>query len=123
MIFNSIKPVRLAIVDRHSNVLDEIRHTLVGHCPEWSIRCFEDGEHLLTDLERREYDLVVSDIRLPGLCGGEFLRSIARKAPETVRVVSYDLERQEDVMSHLDAWNQFITKPCEPGMLISVVEE
>ena len=123
MILNSKKPVRLAFVDRHSSVLDGIRHSLVDHRPEWSIRCFEDGGHLLTDLAQGEYDLVVSDIRLPGLCGAEFLRSVARKAPETVRVVSYDLERQEDVMTHVDAWNQFITKPCQPDMLISVVEE
>ena len=123
MILNSTKPVRLALVDRHSNVLDKIKHSLVAHRPEWSIRCFQEGEHLLTDLENQKYDLVVSDIRLPGLCGGEFLRSIARKAPETVMVVSYDRERQEDVITHVDAWNQFITKPCEPDVLIGVVEE
>ncbi len=123
MILNSSKQVRLAFVDKHSSVLDEFKHSLVDERPDWSVRFFDDGQHLLSDMERREYDLVVSDIHLPGLSGGEFLRTVAQKAPETVRVVSYDLERQEDVMTHVDVWNQFITKPCEPDMLISVVEE
>ena len=123
MILDSSKQVRLAFVDKHSSVLDEFKHSLVDERPDWSVRFFNDGQHLLSDMERREYDLVVSDIHLPGLAGGEFLRTVAQKAPATVRVVSYDLERQKDVMTHVDVWNQFIIKPCEPDMLISVVEE
>jgi len=79
MILNSSKQVRLAFVDKHSSVLDEFKHSLVDERPDWSVRFFDDGQHLLSDMERREYDLVVSDIHLPGLSGGEFLGQLPRK--------------------------------------------
>jgi response regulator RpfG family c-di-GMP phosphodiesterase len=65
---------------------------------------------------RGPFAVVVTDMRMPGLSGVEFLRRVRDLAPLTVRMM---LTGNADQQTAIDAVNQgsifrFLTKPCQP---------
>ena len=45
--------------------------------------CVEDGKQALKKMEDDDFDLVLTDVRMPKLNGLELLRSVKEKSPET----------------------------------------
>lgn len=94
----------------------------------------QDGYHILhtTDaldgleiLAKNEVDVVISDQRMPGMTGVEFLRRAKSIHPGTVRMV---LSGYADLQSVTDAINEgaiykFLTKPWDRDRLRSHVQE
>jgi len=67
---------------------------------------------------------VVSDLRMPGMNGIEFLTRVRQAAPDTVRVM---LTGDADLSAAMSAVNegkifQFLTKPCPSDMLTRTLE-
>ncbi len=76
-------------------------------------------------LRAREFDLVISDERMPGGSGVDFLEVCAREWPDMVRVL---LTGQADAKMASEAVNRaevyrFLWKPWEDEKVIAVVRE
>ena len=70
------------------------------------------------------FAVVVSDLRMPGMNGIEFLTRVRQISPDTVRVM---LTGDADLSAAIAAVNegkifQFLTKPCPAGMLTRTLE-
>lgn len=82
------------------------------------------GAQGLAMLERRgPFAVIVSDMRMPGMDGAEFLALAREKAPETVRML---LTGYSDMKAAMDAVNkgrifQFLSKPCERDVLVAAI--
>jgi CheY-like chemotaxis protein len=69
------------------------------------------------------FAVVVSDMRMPGMSGAEFLSRVRQKAPETVRML---LTGHADLHAAMDAVNRghilhFLTKPCPKTILVAAI--
>ena len=76
-------------------------------------------EGLETIAERGPYAVIVSDLRMPGMDGIQFLSRVRGAAPDSVRVM---LTGHADLKVAIEAVNEgsifrFLTKPCPPEML------
>lgn len=65
------------------------------------------------------FGLVISDMRMPGMSGAQFLTEVRKRSPQTVRMI---LSGQSDMNATIAAVNQsqifrFLTKPCTPEEL------
>jgi response regulator RpfG family c-di-GMP phosphodiesterase len=103
---------RVLFVDDEPNVLDGIRRQLRKHVEVHTASSGAEGLGLLEQGEK--FDLIVSDMRMPGMNGAEFLAEVRALAPDTVRMI---LSGQADLEATIGAINQghifrFITKPC-----------
>src|SRR5579872_3708327 len=82
-------------------------------------------ERGLEQLEKSgPFAAVVSDLRMPGMDGIEFLRRVREQWPDTVRIM---LTGQADMNASIAAVNQgnifqFLTKPCPADMLGRALE-
>jgi len=79
------------------------------------------GEEGLDTLNSREFDIVFTDIRMPGMDGLEVTESIKARCPWTpvVVITGYGSEENESRASVLGA-NGFVRKPLTPEMIESV---
>ena len=75
-------------------------------------------------LEQHSYSLVISDHKMPGMCGLTFLAQVKSLCPQTTRVlttVAFNLAAQIDEINRAEIF-QFIIKPWETHTLLETVE-
>lgn len=110
---------RVLCVDDDSAVLHGLRDVLYRSFDVHTAGSGLEGLEIL----RREPDsfaVVVSDMRMPGMSGAEFLRAARMRAPDVVRVL---LTGDADIESAVQAVNdgqlfRFLTKPCDAQELM-----
>jgi response regulator RpfG family c-di-GMP phosphodiesterase len=109
---------RILCVDDEEFVLDGLRDTLRRG---FEVHTATGATEALAMLRREPdaYAVVLSDMRMPGMFGSEFLREARTVAPNAVRML---LTGYADVDSAIRAVNdaqlfRFLTKPCEPEQL------
>ena len=104
-------------------VVDDEPENLQAFClnfrEEFTIHTAESGAEALGMLAERDYAVVVSDHRMPGMTGVEFLERTVESHPELVRIV---LTGYTDNESLIEAINQgriyhYVTKPWNPDEL------
>jgi diguanylate cyclase (GGDEF)-like protein/PAS domain S-box-containing protein len=112
------KPQRtLLLVDDEPNILSALKRLLRrdGHL----ILTANSGPEGLAVLAEHKVDIIISDQRMPGMTGVEFLRAAKVNHPDTIRIV---LSGYTELQSVTDAINEgaiyrFLTKPWEDHQL------
>ena len=107
----------LLLVDDEPNVLSALKRLFRqdGH----SIVTAASGAEGLAVLAAQKVDVIISDQRMPGMTGVEFLREAKLKCPDTIRIV---LSGYTELQSVTDAINEgsiyrFLTKPWDDVQL------
>ncbi len=112
---------KILFVDDEPAVLDGYRRMLHR---EFEVDTAVGGELGLTTIhENGPYSVVISDMRMPGMNGAEFLFQVRQKSPETVRML---LTGGTDLNAAIDAVNKgnifrFLTKPCTKETLVEAI--
>jgi response regulator RpfG family c-di-GMP phosphodiesterase len=109
---------RVLLVDDEPNVLTALRRALRGR--GFEVRCAGSGPDALALLRQEPVDAIVSDMRMPGMSGAEFLQASIALAPDAVRVL---LTGFADVASAVQAINEgevfrYVTKPWDDALLL-----
>jgi CheY-like chemotaxis protein len=109
----------LLFVDDEESILRLLTRILRGE--GYDIHTATSAEHALQILAQTPIAVVVSDQRLPGMSGTEFLRRVRALYPETVRIVLSGYADIESVTSAINdgAIYKFLTKPWEEDALRS----
>lgn len=111
----------ILFVDDEPNVLSSIRRSLHK---TFSVETAESGEAALEMMSANGgYAVIVSDMRMPGMSGIEFLARARELAPDSVRLM---LTGNADQQTAVDAVNvgdvfRFLNKPCRPDSLVNAV--
>lgn len=113
----------LLLVDDEKNILAALNRLL--RQDKYHILTASSGEDALQILSSTAVDVIVSDQRMPGMTGVEFLRIAKGLYPETIRIV---LSGYTELQSVTDAVNEgaiykFLTKPWDDVQLREHVAE
>lgn len=114
---------RILFVDDEPNVLRGLRRMLRGQREEWDMAFAGGGEEGLALMQQRPFDVVVSDMRMPGMDGAEFLCEVMRRYPNVVRLVLSGHSEWELIMKSLGPAHQYLTKPCDADQLKATVTQ
>ncbi len=112
---------RLLFVDDQPEILDGLRDLLRRQRHEWDMT-FVCGPHeAIAELERRSFDVVVSDMRMPGLDGAGLLAHVQERQPQAVRIVLSGHAELEAALRAVPVAHLFLAKPCDPDELRDVI--
>jgi CheY-like chemotaxis protein len=112
---------KVLFVDDEPAVLDGYRRMLRQ---EFALDTADGGERgLAAMVERGPFALVISDMRMPGMDGVQFLSRAMQIAPDTVRMVLTGYADLEAVMHAVNEGNifRFLTKPCDKEKLARAI--
>ena len=112
---------KVLFVDDEANVLDGLRRMLRQ---EFALETAQGGEEALAAIaERGPFALVISDMRMPGMDGVQFLSRVMQAAPETVRMMLTGHADLDAVMHAVNEGNifRFLTKPCSKDTLAKAI--
>ncbi|MEO0365035.1 MAG: HD domain-containing phosphohydrolase [Pseudomonadota bacterium] len=104
---------RVLFVDDESNVLDAIKRAIRKDCDVTIAVGPEEGLAAIASSE--PFALIVSDMRMPGMDGVEFLRAAKQLAPEAVRMMLTGNADQQTAVSAVNDGEvyRYLTKPCD----------
>ncbi|WEF34765.1 EAL domain-containing protein [Pseudoduganella chitinolytica] len=114
---------RLLLVDDEPNIVAALRRLLRSE--HYQIFTAYSGQQGLDLLATQPVDVIVSDQRMPGMVGADFLRKAREQYPETIRIM---LSGYTELQSVTDAVNEgaiykFLTKPWDDQQLRGHIAE
>jgi putative nucleotidyltransferase with HDIG domain len=113
---------RILFVDDETNVLDGLRRMLRPMRKEWEMAFASGGEEALAAMADKHFDVIVTDMRMPGMDGGALLGEVLRKHPDTVRIVLSGHSSKESTLKSIGVAHQFLAKPCDADKLKQTIE-
>jgi len=109
-------------VDDEPLVLRGIRRLLFAEASDWEMVFVESGERALDELVQTPFDVLLTDMRMPGLDGLTLLRRAHAVRPEMIRIAISGHLDEETALRALAISHQFIAKPCSRETLLGALE-
>ena len=113
--------IRVLFVDDEPQILDGLRRMLRAYRREWTMEFCEGAEQALSLLAEGSFDVIVTDLQMPGMDGAELLTRVRDKFPDTVRIVLSGQSEQERILQAVGPAHQYLSKPCDPAFLRKTV--
>ncbi|MEW5847940.1 MAG: response regulator [Myxococcota bacterium] len=113
---------RILFVDDEPMILAGLQNTLRPLRREWDTVFVDSGAAALDQLAAAPFDVIVSDMRMPRMDGATLLQQVHQRHPQVVRIVLSGYTEMEAALRAVPIAHQFLTKPCEPTLLRSVIE-
>ncbi len=113
---------RVLFVDDERDVLTGIRRMLRRFRSQWTMAFAESGEEALKLMAESPIDVIVTDMRMPGMNGEQLLAEVKKRFPGTVRIVLSGYADRASIMRSVGLVHQYLAKPCDPDRLIAMVQ-
>jgi HD-like signal output (HDOD) protein len=112
---------KILFVDDEPRVLNGLERMLRTMRHVWTMSFAENGQDALNLLKDVHFDVVVTDIRMPGINGLQLLSEIKRLYPDTVRIILSGELDQDINMKAINVSHQFLNKPCDTETLKAAI--
>lgn len=113
---------RVLFVDDEPILLRSMARALRGREIAWEPRFAGSGTEALLALEREPFDIVVSDVRMPGMDGVTLLGHVRDRHPHVARFALTGQSAVADGARAVGAIHQWISKPCELRGLCGAID-
>ncbi len=114
---------RILFVDDEPFVIDGLRRMLRKQRDEWDLAFAGSGTEALACMAQAPFDVVVTDLRMPGMTGADLLERIVEAYPNTARIVLTG-QADEDLSSRAaNAAHQCLTKPADAQAIKDAVAQ
>ncbi len=109
--------ISILFVDDHPEILRGLKRMTRSMRHEWNAFFALGGEKALEMMANNTYDVLVTDMRMPGIDGSQLLQETLKLYPHMIRIV---LSGQYDIENFIrSGWSahQFLSKPCDADTL------
>jgi HD-like signal output (HDOD) protein len=112
----------ILFVDDERDLLEGLRARLYKHRHDWNMKFLASGDEALATFEQQHVDLIVSDVRMPGMDGGQLLTTVKQRWPTTVRIIASGYSDPAQAVRLTSLAHQYIAKPCDGLQLENIIE-
>lgn len=114
---------RVLFVDDEPRVLDGLRRSLHAKRRVWQMSFACGAEQALELIAAEPCDVIISDMRMPGIDGAELLTRVREQHPGIARVVLSGHTEADAALRAALVAHRFLHKPCDPSVLIQVITQ
>ena len=104
---------RILFVDDEPKVLRGLRRSMEDMVDVWEMAFANSGAEALDLMARSPFDIIVSDMQMPGMSGVALLKEVRRLYPHTVRIALSGQASKESVLNGIGPIHQYLPKPCD----------
>jgi HD-like signal output (HDOD) protein len=112
----------ILFVDDERELLDGLRARLYKHRHDWNMTFAVSGDEAIAALEKEHFDVIVSDVRMPGMDGGQLLTVVKERWPETIRIIVSGYSDPVQAVRLTSLAHQYVAKPCDGQQLENIIE-
>ena len=114
------KKISILIVDDEESVRDSLYNWFIED--DFRVGCAEDANKALTILESENYDIILADIKMPGMDGLEMLRRIKSIRKDAIIIIMTAFATVDTAVQALkDGAFDYVTKPFDPDDLSHLI--
>lgn len=112
---------KVLFVDDDPSLLAGLRRSLYSMRNQWEMTFANNAYEALEVVKSNDFDVVVSDMRMPGIDGAELLTRIRESHPRMARLILSGQSEMAAVMRSVPVAHQFLNKPCDVSVLTAAV--
>jgi HD-like signal output (HDOD) protein len=112
---------RILFVDDEAMILQGLQRMLRSMRGEWEMEFVESAEAGLRLLGQKTFDVIVSDMRMPGMNGAELLTEVMKRHPTTVRLILSGYADKDLILKCVGSTHQYLSKPCDTASLKAAI--
>jgi DNA-binding NtrC family response regulator len=115
---------RVLIVDDEKRLADSLGQTLQLDLPECQVDMAYSGEEALSSLASNSYDLIIADVRMPGVSGMELIKGVRYLDAEVpiILMTGYGSASLRQEAADLGVAH-YVDKPFDIDELLSMVSK
>jgi DNA-binding NtrC family response regulator len=114
------KKISILIVDDEESVRDSLYNWFIED--GYRVECAENAKKALTILESDQFDIILADIKMPGMDGLEMLRRIKALKKDSIVIVMTAFATVDTAVKALkDGAFDYVTKPFDPDDLTHLI--
>ena len=116
--------IRLVIADDHAIVREGLKR-IIEEAPDLKLEAETgDGNEVMKLLREREFDVLVTDLSMPGRSGMELIKLAKAERPRLrILVLSMHQEAQYAVRAIKSGASGYLTKESAPGQLVQAIRK
>lgn len=115
--------IRILFVDDQPEILQGLKRMSRSMRDVWDVSFALGGEKALEMMAAEAYEVLVTDMRMPGIDGAQLLKKALELYPNMIRIV---LSGQYDIDNFIrSGWSahQFLSKPCDADTLKKTISQ
>ena len=113
----------ILFVDDDPNVVNGLRRMLHSFKKEWNLFYALSGQEALEIISKESIDVIVTDLRMPGMSGAQLLYEIQKRTPDILRITLSGYSEEEMSIQSSRYAHQSLCKPTSPEKIKSTIEK
>lgn len=113
----------ILVIDDEPPICELLKHILQTLRPGYEVMTFLDGDTAIAQFDQQDFDLVITDYRLPGMNGLDISRYINERWPQ-IPIILVSGKPPPGIREQVKALGLtgFLKKPFSPAQLVEIVE-
>lgn len=112
----------ILFAEKENSILPGLERLLVEERKNWTCTFSNRASDALQQIAEQEFDVVVADLRTPGMGGAELLRQVKDAQPATVRIAVGGFADEGLALHSVVSAHQILTRPIDLDQLITSIE-
>lgn len=115
--------ISILFVDDDASLTAGLRRSMRSHRDAVAVEFAAGADQAMKCLAERRIDIVVTDLKMPGIDGVSFLRDVERDFPVVIRIVLSGEGTSPLLIRSLGVAHRVVGKPCEASTLLALCLE
>jgi HD-like signal output (HDOD) protein/CheY-like chemotaxis protein len=116
------RKLSVLFVDDEPVILQLLPRLLADMREHWQMSFVHSGVKGLELMRETPFDVVVSDLNMPGMNGVEFLKQVRERYPLSARIIYSSYSDQWTILECIGVIHQFLPKPCPVPLIKATIQ-